>query len=494
MRQQFTQLFATLAMIAAVALTGAGTAYAAPGDVLFVDGFERASLAPWTTNNTNRSGIATGAQVSNGGTRGAFTRYDPVTVTSPTFSTAVPAAELSVWVRRGSDAFSEYPDPGEDLLIEFRRADGTWGVLARYPGGGAEGQIFNDVLRLPPDGLHGSFALRLRQTGGSGAPFDFYHIDDVRITERAPATNELMVGSCDQFELGLATNWTVVSAGGSAGTSTVTSQSPVSSLFLNGAPVTVSSNAIDTSSASFDALTLWVRRGADAFSENPDGNENLVVEYLDSASSWVLLESFAGGGTPGQIFVRNYSIPPAGRHPGFRVRFRLVDGSGSSFDFWHVDDVCLTERDVPTLAFAKVVSIVSDPINGTSNPLAIPGAFAQYLLTVQNAGPGIVDDGTLIVTDTLDAGTQLLIDDGGAPAFVFVDGAVASGLSFDPNTDVAFSNQPDGGPPFTYTPTPDALGVDPAVRGIRFSFSGQMAGNSGSGIPSFQIRFNVRIE
>ena len=72
--------------------------------MLFSDGFERNQLAPWTTTNPSRSGILTGAAVSNGGTRGAFTRRNPVTVTSPTFNAAVPAASLSIWVRRGSDA------------------------------------------------------------------------------------------------------------------------------------------------------------------------------------------------------------------------------------------------------------------------------------------------------------------------------------------------------------------------------------------------------
>ncbi|MEL7374493.1 MAG: hypothetical protein AAGJ36_08530, partial [Pseudomonadota bacterium] len=114
------------ALIALAALFP-GAALAAPGDVLFTDNFERATLAPWTTNNATRAGLATGGAVSNSGNTGLFTRHGPVVAQSPAFNAAVPAAELTIWVRRGSDAFSEYPDGGEDLLLEFRRTDGTWG-------------------------------------------------------------------------------------------------------------------------------------------------------------------------------------------------------------------------------------------------------------------------------------------------------------------------------------------------------------------------------
>ncbi|MBT5220242.1 MAG: hypothetical protein HOM16_12285 [Woeseia sp.] len=135
---------------------------AAPGDILFSDNFERGALAPWTTTNGSRSGILTGGQVSNSATRGAFTRRQQVTVTGPGISAAVPGAEVSIWVRRGSDAFSEYPDGGENLVIEYRRAYNSWAQLLFYMGGVTAGQIFNDTVSLPPDGLHGNLALRAR--------------------------------------------------------------------------------------------------------------------------------------------------------------------------------------------------------------------------------------------------------------------------------------------------------------------------------------------
>lgn len=468
-------------------------ASAAPGDVLFSDDFERNALAPWTTDNTFRSGILTGASVSSSGTRGLFTRHNVVTTTSPTFSTSVPAAEVALWVRRGSDAFSEFPDPGENLALEYRRNDGSWGTLRTFPGGGTPGQIFQESFMLPADGLHANFAVRVRQTGGSGNGFDFYHVDDVRVTERLPS-DTLGVGSCDDFSAGLSTNWTVQSFGGSAGTSSATFQSPSASLFTNGAAVTVTSNAIDAADPAFDALSMWIRRGADSFSENPDGLEDFAIDYRDDTGAWFTLEQFSGGGTPGQIFVRSYAMPDNARHSNFAIRFRQLGGSGSSFDFWHVDDVCLDVRALPQLRVAKVSSTIFDPINGSTNPYAIPGSVTEYLVSVTNEGTGIVDDGSLFVTDTISANVALFVDTGPGDPIQFADGAVASGVSLDYATGVTFSDQPGGGAPYDYTPVPDAQGYDGNITGVRIVFTGIMAAVDGSGSPSFTLRLLARVD
>lgn len=61
--------------------------------------------------------------------------------------------------------------------------------------------------------------------------------------------------------------------------------------------VEVVSSVIDTSNPAFLALSLWIRRGSDAFSEDPNGSENLVVEYLDDNGTWIALETFSGTST-----------------------------------------------------------------------------------------------------------------------------------------------------------------------------------------------------
>ena len=76
---------------------------------------------------------------------------------------------------------------------------------------------------------------------------------------------------------------------------------------------------------------------------------------------------------------------------------------------------------------------------------------------------------------------------------VFVDGAPASGLTFNYAASVRYSNQPGGGPPYTYTPVPNAAGFDPNVTGFRIAPTGMMNAATVAGNPSFTIRFRVRV-
>lgn len=466
---------------------------AAPGDVLFNDNFNRSTLAPWTTSNGARSGILTGAQTSSSGSSGGFTRNATVTVTSPTINAAVPAARLQLWIRRGSDAFSEDTDAGEDFVIEYRNSSGVWTQLRTFLGSGINGEIIQPSISLPPGALHGALNIRFRQTNGSGFNFDYWHFDDVVVIEQAPAP-ALSVGSCDDFENGLSSNWAINSSGGLAGTSAVTSSSPSNSMFLNGGVVNVTSNAIDTSSPLFADVSVWIRRGSDTFSENPDGGENLVAEYLNSSNVWVALETFSGAGGQGQIFNRTYTMPTAARHANFRLRLRMTSGSGTPFDFWHIDDVCLNQNSAPIIQVTKVATTLSDPINGSSGPLPIPGAFVQYTIAVSNQGIGGVDTDSMVITDPLPANTALFVSTVSGDPISFVDGTPSSGLTYSYPTNVAFSNQVGGGPPFDYTPTPDADGFDAAITGYAITPNGAMNPSAGAGDPNFTVVFRVRIQ
>ena len=55
----------------------------------------------------------------------------------------------------------------------------------------------------------------------------------------------------------------------------------------------------------------------------------------------------------------------------------------------------------PVLVIAKNVGTVSDPVNNTVNPKAIPGSEVLYTVTVTNTGPGIVDIDTFEITDAV---------------------------------------------------------------------------------------------
>jgi uncharacterized repeat protein (TIGR01451 family) len=117
-----------------------------------------------------------------------------------------------------------------------------------------------------------------------------------------------------------------------------------------------------------------------------------------------------------------------------------------------------------------------------------------YTLSVANNGALPIDANTLTLTDTLPPGTALYVGTGGGDPIVFVDGSPASGLVFDYATNVAYSNQPGGGGPYIYSPTPDGTGFDAAITGIRISPQGSLGVGSGTGSPAFELRYRMRID
>lgn len=146
-----------------------------------------------------------------------------------------------------------------------------------------------------------------------------------------------------------------------------------------------------------------------------------------------------------------------------------------------------------TLTITKRSSIVSDPINGTTNPKAIPGAVIKYTITVTNTGTLPVDSSSVVVTDPLPSTITYYASSSAGPPVQFTNGTTASGLSFAYPSNVTHSTQASGGAPFTYTPIPDTNGYDAGVKGIRIAPAGTMAGATAAGQPSFAITFQARI-
>lgn len=469
-------------------------AFAAPGDVIFSDDFERAALAPnWTTDVGTAAGIS--AATANSPTRSMYTRNQAVIVTSSIINLSVPGAEISYWVRRGIDIpGSENPERNEDLYIEFLDSVGTWVTIVRYLGDDTPGQIFNGSISLPFSALHANFQLRVRQTGGSGVDWDYWHTDDVVIIETASTRPPLALGTCDDFEQGLS-NWNITSASGFAGISTATFQSASSSMYTNGGVVTVTSDNIDTSNPQFSGVSMWIRRGDNSFSDRPENNEDLVVQYLDNTSTWITLETFSGGNPGGQIFTRNYALPVTSQHTGFQIRFTQTRGSGVIRDFWHIDDVCIEGAvPFPTMVVLKTVAIEDDPVNVT-NPKAIPLSNSVYTIRVSNAGFGPPDINSLLISDDIPAGAEMFTGNfsAGAPySFTDGSGADASGVTCN------FVSLADITDCITFydassNPIIPNGSYDPSVKSISFNPSGTMNASSGSNTPYFDIDFRIRV-
>ncbi|HZA96340.1 MAG TPA: hypothetical protein VE421_09390, partial [Burkholderiaceae bacterium] len=62
---------------------------------------------------------------------------------------------------------------------------------------------------------------------------------------------------------------------------------------------------------------------------------------------------------------------------------------------------------VPSFTVAKSVLLVSDPVNGTTLPKAIPGAVVSYSIQVTNTGVGAADNNTTLIADPIPANTEM---------------------------------------------------------------------------------------
>ena len=148
----------------------------------------------------------------------------------------------------------------------------------------------------------------------------------------------------------------------------------------------------------------------------------------------------------------------------------------------------------PSLTVVKGSEVLTDPVNAATNPKRIPGAVIRYTVNVTNSGTGKVDAGTMVIVDPLPASVIACVSTlCASPIVEFIDGATASGLTFNYAANVSYSNSAGGGAPFTYTPVPDAGGYDAAVTGIRIAPTGTFNAAAG-GNPSFSVRFKSKVK
>lgn len=141
-----------------------------------------------------------------------------------------------------------------------------------------------------------------------------------------------------------------------------------------------------------------------------------------------------------------------------------------------------------TLTIVKSSVLVSDPVNGTTNPKAIPGAIVRYTLSVSNTGNLAVDNNTVFMVDSLPA--TLSVGTAASPAFA--QGTPSSTLSLS-LANVRYSNAaaaPTSLAGCTYTPT---SAYDLNVRHVCILLTGAMAAASVAGQPNFSVAFNAQI-
>ena len=144
------------------------------------------------------------------------------------------------------------------------------------------------------------------------------------------------------------------------------------------------------------------------------------------------------------------------------------------------------------LLVTKDVQTQSDPLNGTTNQKAIPGADVEYTIGVANRGSTSPDLDTLTITDDVPSDIRLCVSTacnaGGPVIFDDTGSPVSPGVTLGA---IEYSN--DGGSSFVYTPVPDADGFDDAVDAIRITMDGTMASFDPAGAPSFELRLLARV-
>jgi uncharacterized repeat protein (TIGR01451 family) len=148
------------------------------------------------------------------------------------------------------------------------------------------------------------------------------------------------------------------------------------------------------------------------------------------------------------------------------------------------------------LTVVKLSAVYSDPVNGTVDPKAIPGAVVEYQVIVTNPAANPVDADTVFVRDPLPPELMLRVSDLGAAGsgpVSFTDGSPPSGMSYTFGAlanladDLQFSN--DHGATWNYVPTPDADGYDGAVTGLRVNPKGTFRAGGGQ----FTLKFRAMV-
>ncbi|MFQ5596839.1 MAG: hypothetical protein ACE5GK_02195 [Nitrospiria bacterium] len=140
------------------------------------------------------------------------------------------------------------------------------------------------------------------------------------------------------------------------------------------------------------------------------------------------------------------------------------------------------------ITISKLSAVISDPMNGTTNPLRIPGSVIEYSISPSNTGDGSPDTNSVFTIDDIDTAT---IEYDATTGVGFTDGTTASGLALGA---VSYSNDASPGPyTYNYTPVPDGDGYDSSVTSIKVTTTG-IFNHGGSPAPSFTLKFRVRVK
>jgi len=194
---------------------------------------------------------------------------------------------------------------------------------------------------------------------------------------------------------------------------------------------------------------------------------DLSVANADVAS-YDLIAQAAVGGSGGSQGADVLTDDSASVDNPATVQTVFADGAGSADaanDGRHSSKDCYKASSAD-LAVSKTADVSADPVNGASNPKAIPGATVDYNINVANSGA--VSATNVVIVDAVPASTAFL---------------VGSTASTPLGASIQYSD--DGGSTWTYVPVAGGDGSDPAVTHLRVTFAS--IANGGSSQVDFQV-------
>jgi hypothetical protein len=150
--------------------------------------------------------------------------------------------------------------------------------------------------------------------------------------------------------------------------------SPPYAINLDGGVDTAVTQLMDLTGQTGVMASYYYQRGGGG--APPQADENLWVEYRTLGGDWAVLAEYEGGGAAMEEFEYvQIELPINALHNSFQLRLRSY-GSGSGYDDWFVDDICI---DYPP-------AITVTP--GMMSETLFHGDSAEHFMVIENTGLG----------------------------------------------------------------------------------------------------------
>ena len=291
---------------------------------------------------------------------------------------------------------------------------------------------------------------------------------------------------------------------GSGNGTLLNNSQPDTSLFIR-ASISDPFGAFDISAAQI-AITKTDTTTYD-FSSHPDGNQDFMTQ-VDTTTDDLT--------TTSKVFEKEITLLESGESIGWwKISVTGYEGlevAPEQVTHERIDTFRITPF-LPSIALNKTVKVISDPINLTVNPKAIPGAELTYTIKAVNTGRGKSDDTSIIIEDEIPENSELYISNlscnNSDPEFTLINnnnGPVCfltgitpneSGLSLDfasikdvddkiwfAKADRDFNYEPD-----------DTTEYDSAIRFIRIKLVGELNNQTKGSTdePKFGLTYKVKL-